>query len=532
MRTFEKICRAMADPAFYPHPVRNLERRETHISVVFLTGDRVYKLKKPLNFGFLDYTSLEERKRMCTLEVMLNQRLSHGVYEGVVPIVKTGHSFRMGGEGEVVEYAVCMKQLPDDACLTSMLAAGKAVDEDMFRLGAYLADFYRRSERNEAITRYGTSEIIQFNTEENFIQLEPFVGNLISGSPFDFVKESSRAFLRDWSRLFEHRVEEGRICDGHGDLRAEHVYLLDGIQIIDCIEFNERFRYGDSAIDMAFLHMDLERLDHADLALQVLKGYTEASGDYGIYTVLDFYSCYRALVKLKVSCLTWTGLESGKRKALMEERAAQYLRLAFSFAVRFSRPAIWVLCGLPGTGKSTYSQRLHEIYDMALIRSDEARKNLPEYRRHTGPVPYGEGIYRKDMRARVYSHMLALAQDEVKNGRSVILDATFSMRKWREEAIRLAEDLDANVLFFECVSERSTILERLGRRSTGEDGQSDARAMNLPGLIEELEEIRELGPEFHASINTEGDVESNMREMLARAYAMKRTQVERVIARL
>ncbi len=532
MRMFEKICRAMADPAFYPHPVRNIEKRETHISVVYLTGDCVYKLKKPMNFGFLDYTSLEERKRMCTLEVALNQRLSRGVYEGVVPIVKAGNSFRMGGEGEIVEYTVCMKQLPDDASLTSLLAGDKVGGEEMFRLGAYLADFYGRSERNEAISRYGTFEVIQFNTEENFIQLEPFVGNLVAGSPFDFVKESSRVFLRDWSRFFEHRVEEGRICDGHGDLRAEHVYLLDGIQIIDCIEFNERFRYGDSAIDMAFLHMDLERLNHADLALEVLKGYTAASRDYGIYTVLDFYSCYRALVKLKVSCLTWTELEPGKRKALMEARASQYLQLAFSFAVRFSRPAVWVLCGLPGTGKSTYSQRLREIYGMVLIRSDEARKDLPEYRRHTGPVPYGEGVYRKDMRGRVYSHMLARAQDEVKNGRSVILDATFSMRKWREEVIRLAEDLDASVLFFECVSEKNTIVERLGQRRAGEDGQSDARAMNIPGLIEEFEEIKELGPEFYSTINTEGDIESNVREMLARAYAMKRTQVERVIARL
>ena len=210
----------MADPAFYPHPVSELERRDTHISAVFLTGDFVYKLKKPIDFGFLDYTGLETRRRMCELEVCLNQRLSHGVYLAVVPLSRVGDAFHPGDNGEVVEYAVKMKQLPDKASLSNLIVSGKISFDQMLRLGLRLAEFYAASERNEQIDRYGSHEVIEFNTEENFRQLAPFVGNLLGEEHFDFVKESSRGFLRDRGHLFQRRIAEGRICDGHGDLRA------------------------------------------------------------------------------------------------------------------------------------------------------------------------------------------------------------------------------------------------------------------------------------------------------------------------
>ena len=522
----------MADPAFYPHPVSKLERRDTHISAVFLTGDFVYKLKKPIDFGFLDYTGLETRRRMCELEVGLNQRLSHGVYLGVVPLSREGEGFHLGDGGLVVEYAVKMKQLPDEASLSQLIVSGQVGSDEMLRLGRRLAEFYASSERNEQINRYGTREVIEFNTEENFRQLEPFVGNLLLKDRFDFVMESSRGFFRDRGRLFQRRIAQGHICDGHGDLRAEHVYFFDGIQVIDCIEFNERFRYGDTAVDLAFLHMDIERLGPADLSLALLNGYMESSRDYAIYTLLDFYSCYRAVVKMKISCLTMAELAESSRKRLMQRRAVQYLDLAFRYAIQFARPTLWVLCGMPATGKSTFAKRLHEIFDIVLLRSDEVRKELPEYRAHGGQVPFGRGVYRSDMRAHVYSRLLSMVQEELKNGRSAVLDATFSRQKWREEAVRLAQDLDANILFFECVSSRATILERLGRRRQGDGGESDARAEHLPGFVDEFESMNELSPERYARIDTENDIEANLRIMLSRAYSNKRAQVERIIARL
>ena len=528
-KTFELLCRAMADPAFYPHSVSKLERRDTHISAVFLTGDFVYKLKKPIDFGFLDYTGLETRRRMCELEVCLNQRLSHGVYMAVVPLSRVGDGFHPGDSGEVVEYAVKMKQLPDEASLANLIVSGTISSDEMLRLGLRLAEFYAASERNEQIERYGSREVIEFNTEENFRQLEPFVGNPLVKDQLEFVKESSRGFLRDRGGLFQRRIAEGRICDGHGDLRAEHVYFLDRIQIIDCIEFNERFRYGDTAVDLAFLHMDVERLGGADLSLGVLNGYTEFSRDYGIYTLLDFYSCYRAVVKMKISCLSMAELAEGPRKRLMERRAVEYLDLAFGYAIQFARPTLWIMCGMPGTGKSTFAERLREIFHIILFRSDEARKELPGYR---GPVPFGTGLYRSDMRGHIYSRLLSMAHDELKNGRSVILDATFSRQKWREEAVRLAQDMDANILFFECVSSLTTIRDRLSRRRQNESSGSDARVEHLPGLIDEYESPDELSSKQHTRINTEDDIEANLRTILSSAYSKKRAQIARIIARL
>jgi predicted kinase len=402
----------------------------------------------------------------------------------------------------------------------------------MERLGHHLAVFYSLSERTLEIDRYGCAETIGLNMEENFRQLEPFVPNLVERSRFEFVREASRGFFLNSAQLFERRKAEGRICDGHGDLRAEHVYFLDRIQIIDCIEFNERFRYGDVAIDLAFLHMDMERLGHDDLSLAMIKAYTGASRDGGIYALLDFYSCYRAIVKMKVSCLNWTELDEGARKTEMEIRAAQYLDLATRFAVQFVRPSLLIVCGLPGSGKSTLSKRLRHLFDTKLFMSDDVRRELPECSAHSGPVPYGQGIYRPEMRGRVYAHLLNLAQEELKRGRSVVLDATFTRRKWREEAVRLASDTGSNILFFECTSTKETLLTRLGRRRTGDGSLSDARPEHLPGLADELKSMDELAPEQHARVDTESDIESSLNEILARAYAMKRAQVVRAMDKL
>lgn len=533
LEIFEQVCRAMADPAFYPHPVSGPQKTETLISTVFLTGDFVYKLKKPVDFGFLDYTGLDTRRRMCELEVELNQRLSKGVYLGVVPISRArGGGFQFGEAGEVVEYAVKMKQLPDECALSNLIPAGRVPPDQMTRLGEILAEFYTSVGRDAEIDRYGSPEVIEFNVDENFRQLKPFVGSLLKKDRFDFLMQSSRAFFAGRDALFARRVSEGRICDGHGDLRAEHIYLLDDFQIIDCIEFNNRFRYGDTAVDIAFLHMDLERLGGLDQTLAVLDGYMRASRDYGIFSMLDFYSCYRAIVKMKIACLSTAEPKDSARKDLMKERAATYLDLAFRYAVQFARPTVWVFCGMPGTGKSTLAKRIHEILDIELLRSDEARKHLPEYRAHGGPAPFGTGVYKLEMRSLVYGRLLATAQELLKKGRSVILDATFSKRKWREEALRLSQDLNANILFFECKTSMAAILERLDRRTSGADDQSDARSEHVPGFLVEFDAMGELDPDIHTAVNTETEVDENIRSILATAYSKKLIQVKRAIARL
>jgi len=533
VNTFEQICRATSDPAFYPHPVSGLERRDSHISAVFLTGKWVYKLKKPFNFGFLDYTQLDTRRIMCEREVELNRRLTSGVYKDVVEIREVAGEYHLEGFGKVVEYAVKMRQLPDNRSLARMILSGDVHWEEMVRLGQRLGNFYAKSCQSAEVARFGRADVIKFNLEENFRQVLPFTGMLVEKELLDFVEEASRGFFRDYWSLFERRIAEGRICDGHGDLRAEHVYFVDQIQIIDCVEFNDRFRYGDVAADLAFLHMDIERLGSPELSLPVISAYIERTLDFGIYTLLDFYSCYRSIVKMKVSCLTWRELDDGVRRTEMKRRVSKYLDLALRYAVRFSRPTIWIFCGLPGTGKSTFAEKVKETFGIPLFRSDEIRMDLPEYRSHSGPVPLGTGIYKPELKGRVYAHLLAMAQEKLKLGCSVILDATFSSRKWREEVKRLSEDLDVNIIFFECTSREDTLVERLGRRRTKDESLSDARPEHLSGLIDEFQIINELDPEIHARIDTEkGSPDEIFKEILAKSYEMRRVQVERAMERL
>ena len=298
---FMSVCKAMADPAFYPHPVSNLQRRDTHISTVFLAGEWVYKLKRPLDVGFLDYRNLEDRRFYCEREVELNRRLSRGVYESVVTIYESPKGFSLSRNGEAAEYAVRMKRLPGRARLDSLLRKNQISSDQLGALGRMLADFYAQGEHGSGIDRYGRRDAVIYNSEENFIQLDPFVGWLFDGESWKFIKEVNRAFLDHHQALFERRLENGKIRDGHGDLRTDHIYFLEGIQVIDCIEFNDRFRYGDVAVDLAFLLMDMEYSGYPDAGHAVLIAYAERGGDPEIYTLIDFYAAYRAIVRLKVA---------------------------------------------------------------------------------------------------------------------------------------------------------------------------------------------------------------------------------------
>ncbi|MCE5244774.1 MAG: AAA family ATPase [Syntrophobacteraceae bacterium] len=526
--SFEAICRAMERPGFYRHPVRRLQRIDTHISTVFLTGDWVYKLKKPVDFGFLDFRELEARRRFCEQEVRLNQRLSRGVYDGVVEIrLDDSGALSLGGPGEVVEYAVRMRQLPRSANLVPLLENRKVAGAEMQTLGEKLAAFYALSRRNPEIDRYGSPEVVGFNTEENFRQVAPFVGNWVEAERWEFIREVSRTFFSNHRELFERRVLEGRIRDGHGDLRAEHIYFDRGVQIIDCIEFNDRFRYGDAAADLAFLHMDLERMGRSDLSGALLAAYVGKSEDGGLYALIDFYAAYRSIVKLKVACLRSTETDSEEELRDLRSAVAEYLGHAYRYAVQFGRPALWVFCGLPASGKSYLAEETARALSLRLFQSDRIRKELaglPEDREEV--VPYNRGLYRQELRGRVYGHMLALAQEQLKNGRSAALDASFSRRRWREEASRLAADLDTNVFFIECICSEERLRERLAARETGH-GASDARLQHLPRMIREFEPLEEASPDARLKIDTERPRSESMVELLSGAYRLKRLQVAR-----
>jgi uncharacterized protein len=532
LQVFQDICEAMAEPSFYPHPVGRVELRETHISSVFLAGDWVYKLKKPVDFGFLDFRNLDTRHHFCQREVFLNQRLTRGIYDKVVGICRdeTGRFYYLDS-GKPVEYAVKMRRLPDGASLVELLRRRAVTDEDMEQLGRHLAEFYSMSDSTSEIDHYGDPEVIAFNMEENFRQVEPFVDRLLDRERWEFIREVSRVFFQNWRRLFQNRVHKGCIRDGHGDLRAEHVYFYGGIQIIDCVEFNDRFRYGDVVSDLAFLHMDLEFLGHFSASRSIMSAYTEHSGDHDCYSLLDFYAAYRAIVKVKVACLRSTEIDDPKAKSALKETARDYLEQAYRYALQFSRPTLWVFCGLPATGKSALAEELSKALSLTLFQSDRIRKqgrDLLAPREET--VPFDQGIYRAAMRQRVYARMLALAQEELKKGHPVILDATFSRTKWREEARQLAMDLDANIIYVECVCRLATIRERLEQREQRQS-ISDARLQHLDAMVKAFEPLSEIPGEMLIRLDTEQPFNRALLEMLTAGYARKCAQVKQALAR-
>ncbi len=273
---------------------------ETHISWLFFTGRFVYKVKKPVNFGFLDFTTLERRRFFCLEELRLNQRLSPDVYLGVVAIWEEGGRYAMQETGRIVEYAVKMRQLPADRWLSGLLKRGDATPALMRRIARRIAAFHAVAEVGEPARHVGGIDTVRFNTQENFSQTREQVGVTVAVEIQDRVQAYTEAFLDARSEVFARREREGRIRDCHGDLHADQICVEDGIAFIDCIEFNERFRYGDVAADIAFPAMDVDYYGRPDLSAELVREYVAASGDADALAVLDFYKCYRAFTRGKV----------------------------------------------------------------------------------------------------------------------------------------------------------------------------------------------------------------------------------------
>jgi aminoglycoside phosphotransferase family enzyme len=333
MTEFPPLIQAMLDPAFYPHHPAEVDLLQTHISYLFLAGELVYKVKKPVDFGFLDFTTLEKRHYYCQEEVRLNKRFSPDVYLETVPISRIGDAFRLGDDTEVIEYAVKMRRINEDHMLYQLLAAGKVGSETMQLIGDHLAKVYAAIPSDEKARAFGSLEVISTNIVENFEQTKKYIEGPITQEQFDAIESWSLAFMTQNTALFEQRIAQGCIKDCHGDLHLQHICVEgEHIYIFDCIEFNERFRFGDVASDVAFLAMDLDFNGHPGLARAFVHAYTEASGDATLAQVLVFYKVYRAYVRAKVTSfmLDDAGLDE-KAKEEVSQRAKAYYDLALNY---------------------------------------------------------------------------------------------------------------------------------------------------------------------------------------------------------
>ena len=498
-------------PEAYPHPrPREVTQVTTHISWVFLTDREVWKLKRPVDYGFVNYTTLERRRRCCEDEVRLNRRLAPDVYLGVVPVRlgPRGHSF--GEDGAIVDYAVRMRRLADERSAEALLRRGALTPEHLARLAERLARFFvDAAEAPEA----GAIEVIRENVAENFAQVEPFVGRLVSRDTFDAVRAWQLGVLERESGRFRRRVERGRIRDGHGDLRLEHVYFEDGRPIvIDCVEFNERLRSGDAAGDIAFLAMELTARSRADLAELLLAAFALESDDHDLYGVVDFYAGYRAWVRGKVAAILAADPSTPPEKAARKtEEARSLFGLARAYAeTRPGASPVVAVGGLIGSGKSTLAEALGRASGVPVISSDRIRKALAGVPA-TERAP--ERAYSEAFSARTFDELFRRAGVVLDSGRGVILDATFRERALRRRARDLARRHGRRFLFVETVCDEATLRDRLRRRAAG-PSISDAGEALLERMRAEFEPVTELGGGEHIRVDTTAPPEAAVRAVL------------------
>lgn len=465
-----KLVAALREAATYPHPVADIAHLETHISHVFLAGDYAYKLKKPVNFGFLDFSTREQRRAACLEEVRLNRRLAPDWYLGVVPLCREAAGFRLRPDGCVdhatdAEPLVQMRRLPQDGLLDRLAQQQRLEPGHMEDIARQLAAFHARAARGAEIERYGKPDRIRAPAIQNFEQTQPYVGRVVSDERHRALRAATEDSLARHAGRFDERIRQQRIVDGHGDLHLRNMCLAGGrVVIFDCIEFNPALRAGDVMNDIAFLTMDLDHRHLAAHGNRFLNEYLEHSGDYAGLPLLDFYQAYRACVRAKVSCF---GIE---QDAGLEREAAAY----FSLAERYFAPrtgGLLITCGVSGSGKSTLARDAARELNGVMVRSDAIRK-------HLGGVPLLERgpatLYNAEMTGRTYAALREHARTIVASGRWALLDGVHGRRAERDAAASVARELGVPFGILYCEAPPEELARRLERRERAGRDVSDA----------------------------------------------------------
>ncbi len=463
------IIKHMHDKEFYDEKPSKVDYKQTHISHVFLTDNFVYKIKKPVDFGFLDYSTLEKRKFYCEEEVRLNKRLSPDIYNGVVAITNKG----IAKEGEAIEYAVKMKRLPEKNIMKELLKEYKVSYKSIKEMASLLVKFHKEAEKNQEIKSYATAEAMKKNTDENFQQTKDM--DIFDKKKYDFIKKSTNDFYNK-KEIFQNRIKENKIAECHGDLHSGNIFITDEVKIFDCIEFNKSFRYSDVANDVAFLAMDLEKQKQVPLSKYLINKYVDISEDYTLYTVLDFYKCYRAFVRAKVSAFMLSDAQ-GKEKEILENDCREYLDIAYNYAKIFShqKPAVFISCGYSATGKSRWLKIASDIINSPVIRTDVLRKEIFNLKANEKKDDeYRKKYYSEDARQKVYDAMFQESERILSMGGKVSLDASFIKKENRKKIKQLAEKYDADFIIINTTASEETIKKRLVGRQNEKGNVSDA----------------------------------------------------------
>ena len=510
-QTFTRMLHALIKRQAFPFAYAHGEDPyiiQTHASAVILTPAYVYKLKKPRNFGFFDYSTIALRRHFCQMEVILNDPLAPDIYLGVAPVVESsggsfsfGHTYPPGNvplpggldrAGTLVDYAVVMRRLPESATLYALLHAGNVSPDLMSEIAQTVAHFHTQTQTNDHVASFGCMDVIRKNWDENFQQMRPYIGRTIQKDVYTALQRYVHQFLKQHEALFQQRITHDHIRDCHGDLRLQHVYVLPALDsatkqriiLLDRIEFNERLRYGDVASEVAFLCMELDFAKRPNLSQAFLTRYIEETGDRSLPTLLPFYSCYRACVRGKVASLLLDDTEVTKaQQAQATQEAIDMFTLALHYTHATQHPLLIMVGGVMGTGKSTIACEIQHKYHYPLLSTDSIRKELARLQpMQPQAEQFGAGIYDPAWTRKTYAALNDRAQAYLQQGYSVILDGTFASRADRQKIAHVAAQHGATALFIECVAPREITLQRLAQRWQARTATSVATHEGLSGI--------------------------------------------------
>ena len=465
------------DPPFPPAVAASLglgegrpEIVETHSAWVVFLGDRAYKVKKPVRLGFLDFSTRAAREVALRRELELNRRLAPDVYLGIDDVV--------GPDGVVCDHVLVMRRLPDDRRLSVLVRSGAATSGDIRAIARAVAAFHGRADTSPEIDAVGHPAAIRGKVERDLEEMRAFVPTVLDAEQLDEVTGLVERYLEGRDALLEARVDAGYVRDGHGDLLADDVFCMsDGPRILDCIEFDDRLRYGDVLADVAFLAMDLEYLGARDLAQQLMIGYREFTDEHHPESLAHYYIAFRALIRSKVACTRFLQGDAPSRDA------ARSLLVLARDHLRRGLVRLVIVGGAPGTGKSTVAAGLGEQLGWVVLRSDEVRKEITGVSRDArAAAAPGAGIYDAETTRATYTELLARARHALWMGESAILDATWSAERYRQEAAAIARETVSDLVELRCDVAAPIADARIGARAASGTDISDATVEAAPTL--------------------------------------------------
>jgi aminoglycoside phosphotransferase family enzyme/predicted kinase len=485
------LIQQMLTPEFYPHPVTEpIELLQTHISFVLLTGAYAYKLKKPVNFGFLDFSTLAKRHHFCEEEVRLNRRLAPELYLGVLAIAENDGKYTFaldhaepGHSMAAVEYAIQMPQFDQSNLLINLFEQGKLLPEHMIDIGKQLAQFHAIAATNDHIASFGTMTAIKAVADDNYAATEKYIGKVQTQAQFDQTRAFTDKFFAEHKQLFSDRIAQGKVKECHGDVHLKNICLYqDKIRIFDCIEFNEPFRNSDILYDAAFLLMDLQYRGRRDLANIFLNTYLEQTGDYDALPLLPVYGSMRAYVRAKVTSFLLDDPNIPEPvKASAATEAAAYYQLAHDYATS-TQGKIVLMSGLSGSGKSTIARSIAPQLEAIHLRSDVIRKHLAG----VGLLEQaGDQIYTPEMTSKTYGKLAELGVLLASKGFNVILDAKFDRQDLRDAVTIAATSQNIPWQIIYCDAPIEALKQRLGDRAAkgGDAGDSIATVTQTEQLL-------------------------------------------------